>query len=164
MCLAESYQFAPDFKRLTIKTREGIKWSDGTPFGAADVAYTMNTLRDLGPKVKWGIDVNQALAEATAADPNTVVLEFKIPSPRFFFFATYKYDIGIYIVPKHIFAGQDWTTFKHFDIAKGWPVTTGPWHVAESSLQQKVFERRESWWAAERKLALMPPVRRHIWL
>jgi peptide/nickel transport system substrate-binding protein len=164
MWLAESYRFAPDFKRLTIKTREGIKWSDGTPFGAADVAYTMNSLRDLGPKVRWGIDVNQALAEATAPDPNTVVLEFKIPSPRFFFFATYKYDIGIYIVPKHIFAGQDWTSFKHFDVAKGWPVTTGPWRVAESSLQQKVFERRENWWAAEQKLVPMPPVRRHIWL
>jgi peptide/nickel transport system substrate-binding protein len=164
MWLAESYRFAPDFKRLTIKTRQGIKWSDGTPFSAADVAYTMNTLRDLGPKVKWGIDVGQALTAATATEANTVELEFKIPSPRFFFFAAYKYDIGIYIVPKHIFEGQDWTSFKHFDIAKGWPVTTGPWRVAESSLQQKVFEPRERWWAAEQKLAPMPPVGRHIWL
>ncbi len=124
----------------------------------------MNTLRDLGPKVKWGVDVNQALDEATVTDPNTVVLKFKIPSPRFFFFATYKYDIGIYIVPKHIFQGQDWTSFKHFDIAKGWPVTTGPWKVVESSLQQKVFERRDNWWAAEQKLAPMPPILRNIWL
>ena len=61
MWLAESYQFTPDFKQLTIKTRQGIKWSDGTPFSAEDVAYTFNTLRDLGPKVKWGVDVNQAL-------------------------------------------------------------------------------------------------------
>ena len=142
MWLAESYQFTPDFKQLTIKTRSGINWSDGTPFSAEDVAYTLNTLRDLGPKVKWGVDVQQALKEATATDPNTVVLNFKIPSPRFFFFVTYKYDIGIYIVPKHIFDGQDWTTFKHFDIAKGWPVTTGPWKVTEASLQQKVFDRR----------------------
>ncbi len=164
MWLAESYQFAPDFKRLTIRTRQGVKWSDGTPFGASDVAYTMNTLRDLGPKVKWGVDVNQALMQANTIDPNTVVLEFKIPSPRFFFFAAYKYDIGIYIVPQHIFADQDWTAFKHFDLGKGWPVTTGPWRVVESSLQQKVFERRENWWAAEQQLAPMPPVRRHIWL
>jgi peptide/nickel transport system substrate-binding protein len=164
MWLAQSYAFTPDFKELTIKTRQGIKWSDGTPFSAEDVAYTMNTLRDLGPKVKWGIDVNQALDQATATDPNTVVLKFKIPSPRFFFFAAYKYDIGIYIVPKHIFASQDWTSFKHFDTAKGWPVTTGPWQVVESSLQQKVFERRPNWWAAEQKLAPMPQVERNIWL
>jgi peptide/nickel transport system substrate-binding protein len=164
MWLAESYQFTPDFKTLTIKTRSGIKWSDGAPFSAEDVAYTMNSLRDLGPKVRWGIDVAQALDHATATDPNTVVLSFKIPSPRFFFFAAYKYDIGIYIVPKHIFDGQDWTSFKHFDLAKGWPVTTGPWRVADSSLQQKVFERRAQWWAAEQKLAPMPQIERNIWL
>ena len=164
MWLAESYQFTPDFKQLTIKTRQGIKWSDGTPFSADDVAFTMNSLRDLGPKVKWGVDVHQALDEATATDPNTVVLKFKIPSPRFFFFASYKYDIGIYIVPKHIFDGQDWTTFKHFDVAKGWPVTTGPWKVAASSQQQKVFDRRDSWWAADQKLAPMPQILRNIWL
>src|ERR1700747_3257974 len=80
MWLAESYQFSPDFKQLTIKTRQGIKWSDGTPVSAEDVAYTMNSLRDLGPKVKWGVDVSQALDEATVPDPNTVVLKFKIPS------------------------------------------------------------------------------------
>jgi peptide/nickel transport system substrate-binding protein len=164
MWLAESYQFTPDFKQLTIKTRQGIAWSDGAPFGADDVVYTMNTLRDLGPKVKWGIDVKQALDEATATDPNTAVLKFKIPSPRFFFFAAYKYDIGIYIVPKHIFEGQDWTAFKHFDIAKDWPVTTGPWRVADSSLQQKVFVRRSRWWAAEQKFAPMPQIERNIWL
>lgn len=164
MWLAESYEFAPDFKKLTIKTRANIKWSDGAPFSADDVAYTMNTLRDLGPKVKWGIDVAQALDHAATVDPNTVVLTFKIPAPRFFFFAAYKYDIGIYIVPKHIFDGQDWTSFKHFDLAKGWPVTTGPWRVVQSSLQQKVFERRPTWWAAEQKLAPMPQIERNIWL
>ena len=61
---------------------------------------------------------------------------------------TYKYDIGVYIVPKHVFEGQDWTTFKHFDLAKKWPVTTGPWQVVDASLQQKVFDRRPTWWAA----------------
>ena len=164
MWLAESYEYTPDFKQLTIKTRQGVKWSDGVPFSAEDVAYTFNTLRDLGPKVKWGVDVNQALDEAVVSDPNTVVLKFKIPSPRFFFFATYKYDIGIYMVPKHIFQGQDWTSFKHFDLAKDWPVTTGPWKVAEASQAQKVFVRRDTWWAADQKLAPMPQMLRSIWL
>jgi len=164
MWLAESYQFTEDFKRLTIKTRSGIAWSDGTPFGAEDVAYTLNSLRDLGPKVRWGVDVQQALDKAVAADAGTVVIDFKIPSPRFFFFMTYKYDIGVYIVPKHIYDGQDWTTFKNFDLAKKWPVTTGPWQVADASPQQKVFDRRPGWWAADQKLAPLPAVERNIWL
>jgi hypothetical protein len=54
MWLAESYEFTGEFKHLTIKTRSGISWSDGQPFGAEDVAYTLNSLRDLGPKVRWG--------------------------------------------------------------------------------------------------------------
>ena len=164
MWLAESYRFAPDFRQLTIKTRSGISWSDGTPFSAEDVAYTLNSLRDLGPKVKWGVDVQQVLKEAKATDANTVVLDFVVPAPRFFFFMTYKYDIGVYIVPKHIFSGQDWTNFKHFDIAKGWPVSTGPWKVTEASLQQKVFDRRPEWWAAKAGLAPLPAIERSIWL
>jgi peptide/nickel transport system substrate-binding protein len=111
--LAESYEFTPDYKRLAIKTRSGIAWSDGKPFSAEDVAFTLNSLRDLGPKVPSGVDVQQAVEKAAATDANTVVIDFKIPSSRFFFM-TYKYDIGVYIVPKHIFEGQDWTTFKHF--------------------------------------------------
>ena len=104
------------------------------------------------------------MQEARATDANTVVIKFKVPSPRFFFFLTYKYDIGVYIVPKHIFQGQDWTTFKHFDVAKGLPVTTGPWQVAFSSPQQKVIDRRDEWWAAKAGLAPMPKVERNIWL
>jgi peptide/nickel transport system substrate-binding protein len=164
MWLAESYQFTPDFKQLTIKTRSGISWSDGTPFSAEDVAFTLNSLRDIGPKVKWGVDVQQVMKAAKATDANTVVVDFVVPAPRFFFFLTYKYDIGVYIVPKHIFADQDWTTFKHFDIAKGWPVSTGPWKVADASLQQKVFERRPEWWAVKAGLAPLPAIERTIWL
>lgn len=164
MWLAESYQFAPDFKKLTIKTRSGIKWSDGKDFSAEDVAFTLNSLRDIGPKVRWGVDVQQAVEKATATDANTVVVDFKIPSPRFFFFMTYKYDIGVYIVPKHIFEGQDWSSFKHFDVEKGMPVTTGPWKVSAASLQQKVLDRRPDWWAVKAGLAPMPAMERVIML
>jgi peptide/nickel transport system substrate-binding protein len=68
------------------------------------------------------------------------------------------------MVPKHIFQGQDWTSFKHFDLAKGWPVTTGPWKVVAAAPSQKVFLRRDTWWAAEQKLAPMPQILRSVWL
>lgn len=163
MWLAESFDYASDFRSLTIKTRAGIKWSDGTPFSAEDVAYTLTTLRELGTKVRWGVDLYN-VDRVAAPDPNTVVVEFKIPSPRFFFFLTYKFDIGVYIVPKHVFEGQDWTSFKHFDLTKKWPISTGPWQVVDASPQQKVLDRRAEWWAAERKLAPLPVVERNLWL
>jgi hypothetical protein len=69
------------------------------------------------------------LDSATATNDSTVTLKFKVPAPRFWEFITYKFDIGVYIVPKQNFSGQDWAAFKHLDTAKDWPTTTGPWKV-----------------------------------
>jgi peptide/nickel transport system substrate-binding protein len=81
------------------------------------------------------------------------------------FFMTYKYDIGVYIVPQHIYEGQDWTTFTAFDIEQGWPVTTGPWRVVFSSPEQKVIDLAESWWAVDQGLVeAMPQIQRIIYL
>ncbi len=107
--------------------------------------------------------MQQAVEQATATDPDTLIVEFKIPAPRFFFFMTYKYDIGVYIVPKHVFDGQDWTTSKHFDPSRNWPVSTAG-RSSTPPPQQKILDRRASWWAAERKLAPLPAVKRNIWL
>lgn len=164
MWLAESYSYNEDSTELTIKTRQGINWSDGEPFSAEDVAYTFTMLKELGPKVRWGVDVQKFVESAEAVDEQTVLVKFIVPAPRFFAFVTYKYDIGVYIVPKHIYDGQDWTTFKAFDIAKGWPVTTGPFQLVASSPEQKIYDRRDSWWAADQGLAPMPEMERIVQL
>ncbi|MEA2523087.1 MAG: peptide/nickel transport system substrate-binding protein [Thermomicrobiales bacterium] len=163
--LAESWEYNADFTELRITTRAGITWSDGKPFSAEDVTYTINTLRDLGAKVRWGVDVQQFVTEAVTESETSALIKFKVPAPRFFYFITYKYDIGVYIVPKHIFDGQDWTTFKNFDLAAGLPVTTGPWQVVFGSPEQKVIDRRDSWWAVDQKLVgALPAVERIIYL
>src|SRR5437879_6415085 len=136
--LAESYKYSPDFKELTIRTRSGIKWSDGTPFSAEDVTYTLDSLKELGPKVRWGVDVQQFMQEATMTSPNTAVLKFKVPAPRFFHFMTYQYASCVYVARSDTLRGQDWTTFKHFDTAKDWPVTETPWKLVFSSPRQKL--------------------------
>jgi peptide/nickel transport system substrate-binding protein len=160
--LAESYAYNDDFTELTIKTRSGIEWSDGVPFSAEDVAFTFTELTKLGSEVRWGVDIQNAVASAEAVDENTVLIKFNTSAPRFFDFVSYKYDIGVYIVPKHIFEGQDWTTFKAFDLEKGWPVTTGPFTVVAASPEQKIYDRRDTWWAAEQGLAPMPQMERVV--
>jgi peptide/nickel transport system substrate-binding protein len=164
MWLAESREYSPDYKTLTVKTRPNITWSDGKPFSADDVAYTFNSLVEVGSKVKWGADVQQFLDKAEATDPNTTVFHFKVPAPRFFDFVAYKFDIGVYIAPKHIFEGQDWATFTHWDLAKGWPVTTAPWRVVYSAPEQKVLDRADSWWGVDAKVAALPEPERFILL
>jgi peptide/nickel transport system substrate-binding protein len=157
MWLAESYKYSSDYKALTIKLRPNVTWSDGRPFSADDVVYTLSTLMQLGSKVAWGADVQQYVSEVSSTDPLTVDVKFKIPAPRFFFFMEYKFDNGIYIVPKHVFEGQDWTSFKNYDPAKGWPLTTGAYTVAFASSQQKVFDRRNDWWAVKAGVAKALP-------
>src|ERR1700730_8926050 len=165
MWLAESFQYSPDYKTLTIKTRKEAMWSDGVPFTADDVAYTYNTLNKLGAKAKWGADVQQVLSSAVVVDPQTVQLNFTIPAPRFFEYSAYKYDIGIYMMPKHIFEkqGDAFDTFAHFDVSKDWPVTTSPWRVVYAAPDQKVLDLRPNWWGTG-IVADMPKTQRLVYL
>jgi peptide/nickel transport system substrate-binding protein len=164
MWLAESYEYSDDYKTLTIKTRPNVTWSDGEPFSANDVAYTFNQLVEVGAAVKWGADVQQFLDGAAVEDENTVVCNFKVPAPRFFDFVAYKFDIGVYIMPEHIFKDQDFTTFNFFDIEKGWPVTTSPWRVVFASEEQKVLDRADDWWGVAAGVAELPAPKRFVYL
>src|SRR5215217_5029862 len=74
--LAESWEYNADFTQLTIKTRSGITWSDGTPLSAADVATTISMVRDAGPKVTRGVECQQFVDTATATSDTEVVIKF----------------------------------------------------------------------------------------
>jgi peptide/nickel transport system substrate-binding protein len=163
--LAEDWEYNDDSTQLTITLRSGIEWSDGEPFTAEDVAFTLNHLVEIGSEVRWGTDVQQYVEQAEATDDTTVVIDFNVPAPRFMFFMTYKYDIGLYIVPRHIYEGEDWSTYTAFDLEEGLPVTTGPWEVVFSSPEQKIIDRRDSWWAIDAGLVDdLPRVERVVYL
>lgn len=162
--LAESYKYSADFKELTIKVRPGIKWSDGKDFTADDVTFTLNACKEYGAKIRWGANVAQVMDKAVTVDPLTTKVTLTVPAPRFFWLLTYHFDIGVYMLPKHIFAGKDVSTFNHFDIAKGWPVTTSPWRVVHSSPQQKILDRADDWWGVKAGVAPLPQMQRFILL
>src|ERR1700731_2151579 len=44
--LAQSWKLSKDGKQITFKLRSGISFSDGTPFSAEDVAFTVQRLMD----------------------------------------------------------------------------------------------------------------------
>ena len=121
MWLAEDYSYNSDFTELTINCREGITWSDGEDFDCEDVVYTLNTLKELKEQVRWGKDIDEAMQNAELVDKYTAKVNLDRPDPRFFFLLTYKFDIGVYIVPEHHYKGRDWTTFGDYDREKGWP-------------------------------------------
>lgn len=164
--LAESWEYNDDFTELTINTREGVTWSDGTPFSAEDVAFTLDTLREIGPgPVRWAADVSKDVESVELVDSNTVRVTFVGPRPKFMYFLTYKFDIGVYIVPKHVYEDKDWGEFQDFDLERGWPLTTGPWRVVATSPQQKIIDRADSWWAVDQGLVdSLPEVERIIYV
>ena len=44
--LAESWKISKDSREITLKLRSGVRFSDGTPFSAGEVAYTFQRLMD----------------------------------------------------------------------------------------------------------------------
>lgn len=55
---AESWQVSQDGLQYTIKLRDGLKFSDGSPFTAEDVAFTLTVLHD--PAYDGGTDISLA--------------------------------------------------------------------------------------------------------
>ena len=69
--LAKSWKGSDDGKTWTYKLRDGLKWSDGKPLTAEDVAWTINTSRD-----EWlNHSATTVNLDATAPDPTTVVIK-----------------------------------------------------------------------------------------
>ncbi len=165
--LATGYTYAPDFSSITIRLRDGVTWSDGRPFTAEDVAFTFELLRENGTTKKdllKAIDIADTVKQAVAVDPLTVRIDLTRPNPRFHTSLLMNHmDHGLYMLPAHIWREvQDPATFAFFDLAKGWPVTTGPWTATRFTENQVFMDRRDEWWAAKAGLAEMPAMQRVI--
>ena len=164
MWLAESYEYSADYKTLTIKTRPNVTWSDGEPFSADDVVYTFNQLVEVGSAVKWGADVAAVPRLGRSVDDEHRRLQLQGARTPLLRLLAYKFDIGVYIMPEHIFKDQDFATFAFFDIEKGWPVTTSPWRVVFASEEQKVLDRADDWWGVAAGVAELPAPKRFVYL
>jgi peptide/nickel transport system substrate-binding protein len=161
---AESYQYNADFTELTVKLRPNITWSDGQPFTTSDVLFTINMLRDNAPDLNFSFDMKNAVKDIVALDPLTVKFTLNAPNPNFMIqYFQWVQDVGLPIVPEHIFKGQsDLKKFTNHDIAKGWPVVTGPWKLVFSSPTQKIWDRRDDWWGAKTGFHPLPTMKRII--
>lgn len=161
--LATGYDYNDDYTAVTIKLRKGVTWSDGEPFTAKDVVFTLNMLRNNAPKLTWSADIALYVKGVDAVDDHTVTITLKEPNPRFMInYLLWHQDLGFPTVPAHIWQGQDPLTFTNFDIARGWPVVTGPWRLTESNPQHKIWDRRDDWWGAKTGFRRLPRMKRVI--
>jgi len=165
--LATGYEYNDDFTELTINIRDGVEWSDGTPFTAKDVAFTLNMLKDSAPLVPRSTPTAAAVASAAAVDDLTVQVVMNGPRPRYMFNQLMsKFDTGIYIVPEHIYAGKtadEIVAFEFYDPDQNWPLCTGPYKIVNWNTTQKFIDRRDDWWAVKTGfVAQLPEIERII--
>ncbi|MBV9546693.1 MAG: ABC transporter substrate-binding protein [Chloroflexi bacterium] len=161
--LAENATYNADSSQLTIKLRQGVTWSDGQPFTAQDVLFTLNMLKANSPDLLFAFDMLTWVKDVTAPDDLTAQITLNQPNPQFLgrYFSWFQ-DVGFPIVPQHIFQGQDQKTFTNLDLDKGWPVTTGPWKMVSSTPDQKIFARRDDWWGAKTGFRDVPKMKRVV--
>lgn len=141
--LAESWTTAPDGLSWTFKLRSGVKWSDGKPFTADDVAFTFNDVvlkKDLGAQSAANYS---AVKSVTVVDPSTVRFEL---SRKFAALSSFlAYNAGI--IPKHVLSADP---LKTTSFNKGVPVSTGPFKVEKYTSGQSVaLVRNENYFGAK---------------
>jgi peptide/nickel transport system substrate-binding protein len=134
--LALNYHWSGNGKTLTFNLRHGVKWSDGKPFTAADVAYTFNLL-STSPAANYA-GVPAMSNAAVARGDYVVVLHFAAPAYQ---------DItqiagSMLIVPEHI-----WSKINNpVTAAVTNPIGTGPYVLKSYSSTLVKYSINKTYW------------------
>jgi peptide/nickel transport system substrate-binding protein len=135
--LATSWDISDDSRKYVFHLRHGVKWHDGQPFTSADVAYSLQTLRQVHPRAKTAFANVTAI---TTPDPYTVVITLSKPAP---------YLIKAFsssetpIVPRHLYEGSDPLT----NPANNAPIGTGPFRFVKWVRGSYIeYARNDDYW------------------
>jgi peptide/nickel transport system substrate-binding protein len=110
-------------KTLTIPIRSGVKWNDGKPFTASDVAFTFNMIKAHPALYTSGAPI---VTSATAPSATSVTLNFAQPQ-----FANLFLIGQVYIEPQHVWSSVG-NPVTYTDPS---PVGTGPFMLDKFSPQ-----------------------------
>src|SRR4051794_27514681 len=142
--LATSWDTSNDGLTWTFHMRSGLKWSDGKPLTAADVAYTFTrVLNGSAENLQWGTYL-KTVKTAPAPDDPPVVLKLSKPM------ATLPL-LPIPIIPEHIWKNVSEADMKTYDNepSPGHPIVgSGPFELTSgtSGGSTYTFERNPYFW------------------
>jgi len=79
--LAEKWSVSPDNLTYTLTLRDGVTWSDGTPFTSADVLFSFQAIysNSVNSVVASSLRIGGRPLSVSAPDPRTVVVKFPAP-------------------------------------------------------------------------------------
>lgn len=134
--LGQAFSWNADGTELSITLREGVKWSDGRPFTAGDVAFTLELLTK-----NKALNTTGYRGKATAVDDTHVTIKFDEPS-----FVDGPQLLGrVYFVPEHVWKSMaDPVTARISD-----PVGTGPYLEEEVKAQAYTLKANPTYWGGE---------------
>ncbi|MCC7181462.1 MAG: ABC transporter substrate-binding protein [Acidobacteria bacterium] len=146
--LAEKWETSADGRAFTLTLRDGLTWSDGTPFSAEDVAFTFRAAYDPKAGIVLGptLQVDGHPLAATVIDGRTVRVEF----PASFGPGLRLLD-NLPILPRHKLEGA----LAAGTFAQAWNAATppsdlvgmGPFQLARYEPGQRlVFTRNPHYW------------------
>ena len=92
----ENGGISADGKTITVKLRDGVKWSDGEPVTADDVVFTYDMIVSDKNTVQTRYPYDTVIDSVSAADPATVVIKLKEV------FAAWRTSLFTYVLPKHV--------------------------------------------------------------
>jgi peptide/nickel transport system substrate-binding protein len=162
--LAESFEYGDGNKSVTLKLRDDVTWNDGKPFSADDVVFTLEQIKKAKAPYR-AANIQAAVKSVKAVSPTEVEITLNAPNPRFVQseLSSYVYTANFIPMPKHIFQGKKFDTFAFFDLAKGWPVGTGPYKLTKIDATSSTLTRNEDWWAAKAGVKDLPAPSRVIY-
>src|SRR5947209_5817452 len=138
--LATDYKWNSDNTQVMFTIRQNVKWNDGQPFSADDVAFTFNTMKQY--PAADGLGVWSFLKEVTAPDANTVVMTFQKAYPP----VLVTIAGHVYIVPQHVFATVGDPTKYLTDK----PVGTGPFTLTKYQPDLAVYDKNPNYWQVDK--------------
>jgi peptide/nickel transport system substrate-binding protein len=145
--LATKWETAADGKTWTFHIRSGVKWNDGVPLTAADIAYTYNrVLHGTTEAGNWGNYLNN-VSTVTAPDATTVVLSMKKPNAVLPL-------LPIPIVPEHVWKNISEKQIKDFpNTPKNGKavVGSGPFNMVQGTEggSSYTMEANKSYWGGK---------------
>ena len=124
--LAESIYASNSAKTWTVKLRDNLKWSDGTPITNEDVLFTIDLIKD--PVVSSIYDASLSGVKVTTGENGEIIFNLATG------YADFISALNIPVVPKHILEGADRKTLVENDFSI-MPVTSGAfsYNAAQSS-------------------------------
>src|SRR5450631_466976 len=138
--LATGYQWSADKKSIVFTIRSGVQWSDGQPFGAADVAFTFNLMKKVPALDLYALWTDAGLQSVTASG-NQITMTFSSVATTYFF--NFADQVGI--VPQHIFSAGDAAAHPDTwaDVA---PIGTGPFTVSPCTANNIQYIANPHYW------------------